>query len=61
MFSVIKTEINGNKGFKTYQCACLSTDSKPTDGMTNGSMCIEMNTGKIYCYNEAGTAWVELQ
>ena len=41
--------------------ACLSTDAKPTDGIANGSMCIEMDTGKIYAFNEAGSAWVELQ
>lgn len=37
----------------------LSTDSKPTAGIANGSIFIEMNTGKIYFYNEAGSAWVE--
>ncbi len=39
--------------------ACLSTDSKPTEGIANGSLLIEMNTGKVYFYNEAGSAWVE--
>lgn len=42
------------------EAVCLSTDSKPTDGIANGSMCLEMNTGKIYVFNEAGSAWVEL-
>lgn len=42
------------------ESACLSTDSKPTDGIANGSICIEMNTGKIFMFNEAGSAWVEL-
>ena len=37
----------------------LSTDSKPTDGVSNGSVFLEMNTGKIYFFNEAGEAWVE--
>ena len=43
------------------QAACLSTDSKPTAGIANGSICIEMNTGKIFMFNEAASTWVELQ
>ena len=42
------------------EATCLSTDSKPTTGIANGSICIEMNTGKIFMFNEAGSAWVEL-
>lgn len=38
---------------------CLSSDTKPTAGIANGSILTEMNTGKIYMYNEAGKAWVE--
>ena len=41
---------------KTYYG--LSTDSKPT-GIANGSCFIEMDTGKLYFWNAAGTAWVE--
>jgi len=44
------------------RCACmvgLSTDSKPTTGVGNGWMFIEMNTGKVYLFNEAGSAWIE--
>ncbi len=42
------------------EIACLSTDSKPTAGIANGSLCLEMDTGDIYAFNEAGTAWVKL-
>ena len=42
------------------EAACLSTDTKPTDGIANGSLCLEIDTGKIYAYNEDGSAWVEL-
>ena len=42
------------------EAACLSTDDKPTTGIANGSTCIEIDTGKIYMFNEAGSAWVEL-
>lgn len=37
----------------------LSTDAKPTDGIGNGWAFVEMNTGKLYFYNEDGTAWIE--
>ena len=43
---------------ETKEVYCLSTDSKPTD-MPNGSICVEMDTGKLYLYDEAGTQWVE--
>lgn len=37
----------------------LSTDSKPTTGVGNGSIFIEINTGKVYFFNGEGAAWVE--
>ena len=64
MFSIIKsTARNDNdSSIESYvEAACLSTDSKSTTGIANGSTCIEMNTGKIFMFNEAGSAWVELQ
>ena len=60
MFTTIKAHYAGNE--KSYiEAACLSTDDKPTDGIANGSVCLEMNTGKVFVFNEAGSAWVELQ
>ena len=38
---------------------CLSSDTKPTAGIANGSILTEMNTGKVFLFNEAGKAWVE--
>ena len=58
MFTVTKL-INIINGKECVESACLSTDSKPTM-FANGSMCIEMDTGKIYVLNEAGSTWVEL-
>lgn len=37
----------------------LSTDTKPTEGVGNGSAFIEMDTGKIYFYDLANTTWLE--
>ena len=47
-------------GKTLVESTCLSTDTKPTDGIANGSICIEMDTGKIYMFNESGSAWVEV-
>ncbi len=44
---------------KYVEGACLSTDTKPTSGILNGSVLIEMDTGKIYFYDEAGAQWRE--
>lgn len=42
------------------EAACLSGDSKPTTGIANGSLCLEMDTGDIYAFNEAASTWVKL-
>ena len=41
------------------ECSCLSTDSKPTDGIATGSLLIEVDTGKVYLFNSAAEQWVE--
>lgn len=51
--------IRSIEGKELVEMACLSTDTKPTD-VCNGSMCLEMDTGKLYAYNEDDTEWVEL-
>lgn len=38
---------------------CLSTDTKPTDKILNGSVLIEMDTGTVQFFDEAGTTWHE--
>lgn len=50
-----------DSGHVYIESVCLSTDAKPTAGIANGSLVLEMDTGKIYAFNEAGAAWVELQ
>ena len=59
MFTTIKAHYAGNE--KSYiEAACLSTDTKPTDGIANGSACIEMDTGDKYMFDEAGGQWIKL-
>lgn len=37
-----------------------SEDTKPTTGYANGSTFLEVDTGKIYLFNESTSSWVEL-
>ena len=36
----------------------LSTDTKPT--ASNGDLFLEMDTSKVFMYDESGTSWVEV-
>jgi len=36
----------------------LSTDTKPSDHMSNGSSFYEMDTGKTYYYDADGEEWI---
>lgn len=36
----------------------LSTDTKPTD-VPNGSIFVEMDTSKLYVFNEESMVWTE--
>lgn len=40
---------------------CLSTDTKPTAGIANGSLLLEMDTSKIYAFDEQNQTWLEIQ
>lgn len=37
----------------------LAEDDQPTDGVGNGSCFIEMDTGKIYFFDEENATWIE--
>lgn len=36
----------------------LSTDTKPTDGVRNGSVFAEMDTGLVYLFDEQNGEWI---
>lgn len=38
---------------------CLSTDVKPTEDIRNGSILVEIDTGKVFFFNEDSSTWVE--
>ena len=37
----------------------LSTDTKPTDNVTNGSTFVEIDTKKFYAFDEENSLWIE--
>ena len=45
---------------KTYEYRGLSTDAKPVEKAGNGSVFIEMDTGKVYIFDEENIIWKEL-
>lgn len=57
MITLVKQGNSDNSIANEYRG--LSTDNKPTKDVPNGSVFLEMNTGKVYFYNEAGQAWIE--
>ena len=47
---------------KTYQIFCLSTDKKPKLGKeSNGSILVEVDTGKTYLYDYIDSSWDEFE
>lgn len=39
------------------EAACLSTDTKPSQDIAVGSICVEVDTGNVFFYD--GSAWVK--
>ena len=37
----------------------LSTDTKPTTNIPNGSRFLEMDTGKVYMFDQTNLTWLE--
>ena len=43
-----------------YEFSGLHDDTKPTYGVANGSLFLEMDTGDVYAYDEAGETWLKI-
>ena len=56
---VVKQTESANKFYAAVELYGLSTDSKPTDEQ-NGTLFLEMDTSKVFIYDEANTQWREL-
>lgn len=48
-----------NNADNRYVIVGNSTDEKPTTDMTHGSLFEEVDTGKLYLFDEENTVWVE--
>lgn len=45
---------------RCYEFHGLSTDTKPTEYVGNGSVFLEMDTSKVFCFDEESKVWLEL-
>ena len=45
------------EGVNYIECACLHDDTKPTAGVCTGSLALEVDTGDVYAFDEAGGEW----
>lgn len=53
-------EVKDGAAFYAAELYGTSEDTKPTAGYANGSTFLEVDTGKIYLFNEDASEWVEL-
>ena len=53
-----KSEYVGD-GVSLLEVYCLSSETKPTENIAMGSTAVEVDTGKVYFFNEAAGSWVE--
>lgn len=53
------SQYKAGDALKSYvEAAGLSTDTKP-DNVVTGSIFVEVDTGKVFMYDEVGESWVE--
>lgn len=57
---MITVNTHKNNVLYGYDIRCLSTDTKPTQNIPNGSVLIEMDTGKGYLFDAENAEWHEL-
>lgn len=50
----------GRTGYQYIECYGLSTDKKPTT-VPNATPFLEMDTGKIFLFDEENTAWLPVE
>lgn len=43
------------KGTRVIEISCLSTDTKPTENLVQGSLALEADTGDLFVFD--GTTW----
>ena len=66
MISLYKKQdvLNGETDKKEVEIRCLSTDTKPTSDnipdISNGTVLIEIDTGKLFIYDANNKQWNEV-
>lgn len=61
MIRVIESKVvkyNGKDSIVYKEIACLSSDEKPDENIATGSICVEVDTGKVYFFDEENS-WTE--
>lgn len=58
MRALVENKFSDNK--KYVELYGTSSESKPTTGIVTGSVFVEVNTGKVFLFNEDSSAWVEM-
>lgn len=46
-----------NPDLVQIEAHCLAADEKPTEGIANGSTCIEMDTSTLYFFDQTNKVW----
>lgn len=57
MITITKAEVTDNNKLKTVEIRGLSTDTKPTEGIGNGSVYICIDTQEIYFFDLSSKTW----
>ena len=60
MIRVIENKWAGYGDKHYIEAAGLSTDTKPTTNLVTGSLFLEVDTGKVYAFDEVGGTWNEI-
>jgi len=64
LYKTEKTDIRNDATYISCELRGLSTDEKPTEingkVIENGSMFIEIDTGKLYMYDISSQTWGEI-
>lgn len=66
MITYLKSELytwgrNKNQTRRLVQIACKAKDNKPINDIVTGSICIEVDTGNIFMFDEEGAQWTLIE
>ena len=59
MVRIIEKKLQ-NDDINYYEFSGLSTDDKPTQNIATGSVFVEVNTGKVFLFDEESGEWIEV-